>query len=98
MRGAVLLLEDLTERAQLEQDVETRANQLSALTEVSSRITASLDHSEVVSLALSAMERIIAYDTMTFWLRQENHLKLQGAQDYEDDTMPVGCTCQDRLA
>ena len=59
MRGAVLLLEDLTERAQLEQDVETRANQLAALTEVSSRITASLDHSEVVSLARDRGARTI---------------------------------------
>ncbi|MAS32469.1 MAG: hypothetical protein CL610_00595 [Anaerolineaceae bacterium] len=90
VRGAVLLLEDLTERAQLEQNVEARASQLSALTEVSSRITASLDHSEVVALALSVMDRIINYDTLTFWLRNGDYLVLQGAKDYEDDTMPVG--------
>jgi PAS domain S-box-containing protein len=90
VRGAVLLLEDLTERAQLESDLESRADQLAALTEVSSLITASLDHTEVVSLALSAMARIIAYDTLTFWLRRDDFLTLQGAKDYEDDTMPVG--------
>lgn len=90
VRGAVLLLEDLTERAQLEQDLEARAIQLDALTEVSSRITASLDHSEVVALALRVMDRIIEYDTLTFWLRTGDYLVLQGAKDYEDDTMPVG--------
>jgi PAS domain S-box-containing protein len=90
VRGAVLLLEDLTERAQLEQNLEARAMQLDALTEVSSRITASLDHSEVVALALSVMDRIVEYDTLTFWLRTGDYLVLQGAQDYEDDTMPVG--------
>jgi PAS domain S-box-containing protein len=90
VRGAVLLLEDLTERAKLEQNLEARAIQLDALTEVSSRITASLDHSEVVALALSVMDRIIEYDTLTFWLRTGDFLILQGAKDYEDDTMPVG--------
>ncbi len=90
VRGVVLLLEDLTERSQLEQDLQARAVQLSALTEVSSRITASLDHSEVVALALSVMDKIIAYDTLTFWLRDGDFLILQGAKDYEDDTMPVG--------
>jgi PAS domain S-box-containing protein len=90
VRGAVLLLEDLTERAQLEQDLEVRAVQLAALTEVSSRITASLDHTEVVALALSVMDKIIPYDTLTFWMRQGDYLVLQGAKDYEDDTMPVG--------
>ncbi len=89
-RGAVLLMEDLTERIQLEQDLEIRATQLSALTEVSSRITASLDHSEVVALALGVMDRILEYDTLTFWLRDGDYLVLQGAKDYEDDTMPVG--------
>ena len=90
VRGAVLLLEDLTERAQLESDLESRADQLRALTEVSSMITASLDHTEVVALALGAMRRIITYDTLTFWLRRDDFLILQGAKDYEDDTMPVG--------
>ncbi len=102
VRGAVLLLEDLTERAQLESDLEARADQLRALTEVSSLITASLDHTEVVALALSAMARIITYDTLTFWLRRDDFLVLQGAKDYEDDTMPVGAkvriSSHDRLS
>ncbi len=89
VRGVVLLVEDLTERALLEQDVEARASQLAALTEVSSRITASLDHSEVVALALSAMSQVIKYDTLTFWLRDGEFLYLRGAKDYEDETMPL---------
>ena len=89
VRGVVLLLEDLTERAQLEQDLEARASQLAALTEVSSRITSSLDHSEVVALALSSMGQVIQYDTLTFWLRDGEFLYLRGAKDYEDETMPL---------
>src|SRR5690606_10679052 len=52
-------------------------------------ITASLDYNEVVALALSEMERVIAYDTMTFWTRDGDLLMLQGAQDYQDDTIPT---------
>jgi PAS domain S-box-containing protein len=90
IRGVVLMVEDVTERAQLEHDLEARANQLSVLTEVSSRITASLDHTEVVALALSEMHRIVNYDTMTFWLRDGDYIILEAAKDYEDDTMPIG--------
>ncbi len=89
VRGVVLMVEDITERSRLEQDLQARANQLAALTEVSSRITASLDYNEVVALALSEMERVIAYDTMTFWTREGDLLLLQGAQDYQDDTIPT---------
>jgi len=91
-RGAVIMIDDVTERAQLEHDLEARANQLAALTEVSSRITASLDYGEVVALALSEMGRIVSFDTMTFWLRSGDSLTLEGAKDYEDDTIPVGVT------
>jgi PAS domain S-box-containing protein len=90
IRGVVLMVEDVTERARLEHDLEARANQLSVLTEVSSRITASLDHTEVVALALSEMHRIVTYDTMTFWLRDGDYIILEAAKDYEDDTMPIG--------
>ncbi len=87
--GLVIMVEDITERSQLEHDIEARALQLAALTEVSSRITASLDYNEVMNLALSEMERIIAFDTMTFWVREGDLLILQGAQDYQDDTIPA---------
>ncbi len=90
IRGVVLMVEDVTDRARLEHDLESRANQLSVLTEVSSRITASLDHTEVVALALSEMHRIVTYDTMTFWLRDGDYIILEAAKDYEDDTMPIG--------
>ncbi len=90
--GAVIMVDDVTERAQLEHDLEARANQLAVLTEVSSRITASLDYGEVVSLALSELSRIVSFDTMTFWLRSGDYLTLEGAKDYEDDTIPVGVT------
>jgi PAS domain S-box-containing protein len=102
VRGAVLLVEDVTERARLEQDLETRANQLAALTEVSSRITASLDRQAVMSLALGEMERVIAYDTMTLWTRKGDTLMFEGGRGYKDadfatPTTPIQINSHERL-
>ncbi len=78
VRGAVLLVEDVTERAALEQAMETRANQLAALTEVSMRISSSLERDEVIALALEEMGWIIPYDTMTIWRRNGSYMVLEG--------------------
>jgi PAS domain S-box-containing protein len=102
VRGAVLLVEDVTERTRLEQDLEARANQLAALTEVSSRITASLDRQAVMSLALGEMERVIAYDTMTLWTRKGEFLVFEGGRGFTDDDLvfparPVEIDSHERL-
>ncbi|MCU0479927.1 MAG: GAF domain-containing protein [Anaerolineae bacterium] len=81
VRGAVLLVEDVTEQAKLEQAMESRANQLSALTEVSSRITSSLERDEVVQLALEEMAWLIPYDVMTLWRRNGSYLVLEGSTE-----------------
>lgn len=77
VRGAVILVEDVTDRALLEQAMESRANQLGALTEVSSRITSSLEREEVVNLALEEMVWLIKYDTMTIWRRNGSYMVLE---------------------
>ncbi len=83
IRGAVLLVEDVTERALLERDLESRATQLGVLTEVSSRITASLNRDEVINLALGEIGRVIQFDTMTLWTRQGSRVALEGAVGFE---------------
>jgi PAS domain S-box-containing protein len=102
VRGAVLLVEDVTERARLEQDLEARANQLAALTEVSSRITASLDRQAVMSLGLGEMERVIAYDTMSLWTRKGETLIFEGGRGFKDadfatPTKPIQINSHERL-
>jgi len=84
VRGAVLLVEDVTERAELERAIENRANQLAALTEVSSRITASLEREEIVDLALEEMGWIISFDTMTMWRRTGSYMVLEGISGIEN--------------
>jgi len=79
IRGAVLLVEDVTEQTKLEQTIEARAKQLGALTEVSTRITASLERDEVIELALDEMGWIIPFDTMTMWRRNGSYMVLEGA-------------------
>lgn len=84
IRGAVLLVEDVTERAELERAIENRANQLAALTEVSTRITASLEREEVVDLALDEMGWIIPFDAMTIWRRTGSYMVLEGYSGIND--------------
>lgn len=79
IRGAVLLVEDVTERTKLEEAIEARANQLAALTEVSTRITASLERDEVIELAMDEMGWIIPFDAMTVWRRNGSFMVLEGA-------------------
>ncbi len=88
--GIVLLVEDITARAALEADVEVRARQLSVLTEVSSRLTATLEPSAVVQLLFNQLGRILNYDSATLWLRQEDRLVIQAARGYADAELLIG--------
>lgn len=88
VRGAVLLVEDVTERAELERAIENRANQLAALTEVSTRITASLEREEVIDLALDEMGWIIPFDTMTIWRRTGSYMVLEGSSGVNIPSTP----------
>ncbi len=83
VRGAVLLVEDVTERAQLEEAMEARANQLAALTAVSTRITATLEREEVITVSLQEMSQLIRYNTMTLWRRSGSSLVLLGTAGTE---------------
>jgi PAS domain S-box-containing protein len=90
VRGAVLLVDDVTERTKLEEAIESRANQLAALTEVSTRITASLERDEVIQLAMDEMGFIIPFDAMSMWRRNGSFMVLDGATGYEDFQVEIG--------
>lgn len=78
VRGAVMLIEDVTERSRLEQAIEARASQLAALTAVSTRITSSLEREEVNILALEELAWLIGHDTMSIWRRNGSFMVLEG--------------------
>ncbi|MAU08712.1 MAG: hypothetical protein CL607_02730 [Anaerolineaceae bacterium] len=77
IRGAVLLVEDISERAELEKAIESRANQLAALTEVSTRITASLERDEVIQMAIDEIGWIIPSDAVSLWRRIGSFMTLE---------------------
>jgi len=85
IKGAVLLVEDVTERTQLEKAIESRANQLAALTEVSTRITSSLERSEVVQIAMEEIGWIVPYDTLTVWRRVGAAMQLEGSTGFPQE-------------
>jgi PAS domain S-box-containing protein len=90
VRGAVLLVDDVTERTRLEQAIETRANQLAALTEVSTRITSLLERSEIINLAIEEMGWIIPFDSMTIWRRNGSFMVLEGATGFVNNRALLG--------
>ncbi|MDX1995417.1 MAG: GAF domain-containing protein [bacterium] len=83
VRGVVLLVENVTDQTRLEESVEQRAAQLSGLTEVSTRITSSLEREEVVTLALTEMGHLLGYDVMTLWRRNGSYMVLEGRSDLD---------------
>lgn len=86
VRGAVLLIDDVTDRARLEQDIAARAAQLAALTEISSRITAALRRDEVIALAFDEMQNVIGYDIMSLWWIEGDEVVLEAARGYTPET------------
>ncbi len=90
VNGIVLLAEDITEQAALEADIEARAQQLSVLTEVSGRLTATLEPHAVIQLLLDQLGRILSFDNATLWLRQDNKLVIRGARGYPDAESLIG--------
>lgn len=85
--GVVLLLEDITQRALLEADISNRAEQLSALTTVSSKMTETLQPDQVVEVVLDALDTVIPYDGVALWLidaEDSTSLQIVAARGFSD--------------
>ncbi len=84
--GIVVLVEDVTERVKLESDLAEHVMQMATLTEVSGQITATLDPQQVMDLILDALGRVIPYDGVALWLREEDaeELTIAAARGYQD--------------
>jgi PAS domain S-box-containing protein len=92
--GVVLLVEDVTARAQLEADVRERATQLQALTEASRVISSALREENVLALVLDQIARVVPYDSATLWLREGNFLRVSSARGFDDDSSQLGLVVQ----
>jgi PAS domain S-box-containing protein len=90
VNGAVALLEDMTQRARLEQDIALRGKQLAVLSDVSRIITSTLSVDDVVELVLDAIDRVVAYDSVALWLREGDSLRIVGARGYPDEEEMIG--------
>lgn len=97
VRGIVILVDDVTENTRLEKDVAQRAEQLAAITEVSSRITASLRRDEVISMALDEMKRVIGYDLAVLWKRDGDNLMMEATRGIDVSNSPVPISEHERL-
>ncbi|HVO42118.1 MAG TPA: GAF domain-containing protein, partial [Aggregatilineales bacterium] len=88
--GIVLLVEDVTEQAKLEADIQERAEQLSVLTEVSGKLTATLEPNAVVGLLLDELDRILDYDTAALWERAADKLVIRAVRGYANADQLIG--------
>ncbi|MCS6870547.1 MAG: GAF domain-containing protein [Anaerolineae bacterium] len=88
--GSVILVEDVTERTALEEDVARRAAQLATLTDISGQLTTVLETEALTRLVLEQLTRILEFDRATLWLRQANKLVIQAARGFGDDDALIG--------
>jgi PAS domain S-box-containing protein len=90
--GAVSLLEDVTQRIRLEEDIALRGQQLAVLSEVSRVITATLSADEVVNTVLNQAQKVLIHDRVALWLREQDGKKITiaGARGYDDDEAVLG--------
>jgi PAS domain S-box-containing protein len=77
--GAVVVIEDITERSKLERAIQVRADQLASLTEASNIVTASTERRDAIIAALVEMRKLLPYDDMTIWRRSGMTLTLEAA-------------------
>lgn len=97
IRGMVILVDDVTERTRLQKDLASRAEQLAAITEVSSRVTAALNRDQVITLGLDEMQRVIGYDLAVLWRREGTDLIMDAARGVDLSPTPVPISEHDRL-
>ncbi len=83
------------ESASLQAFNAQRADQLSALTEVSSEMTASLNVDEVVESVMEHIGRVLPYDSMALWLREGDGLRIAAADGYEEDMRGISISLAD---
>ncbi|NDJ74645.1 MAG: GAF domain-containing protein, partial [Chloroflexi bacterium] len=88
--GIVILVEDVTERARLEADLNARAIQMAALSEVSGQITSTLEPDQVINLILDALGRVIPFDGVSLWqlTPEQDELSIIAARGYDAPGTP----------
>ncbi len=80
------------ENARLYQAAENRANQLQALSNVSTTLTTTLEPDDLINSLLDKLENVVPYETGTLWLREGEILKIQATRGFDSDQELVGIT------
>jgi PAS domain S-box-containing protein len=84
--GAVILVEDVTERYKLEADLKRSNEQLNTLTEVSGQLASLLEPGEIAERIFDHLSTFVAYDRGTLWIRRGDRLIIAAARGFPDDS------------
>ncbi|HUG35120.1 MAG TPA: GAF domain-containing protein [Anaerolineales bacterium] len=80
------------QNVRLVRTTQERATQLQALTDAATRLTSSLQSSELVASLLDQLEPVIPFDTATLWLRERDRLTVAAARGFPDTERRLGLT------
>ncbi|MBN1963422.1 MAG: GAF domain-containing protein, partial [Anaerolineae bacterium] len=71
------------ETRELQHHTAERAEQLAAITDISSRLTATLEPDDVIELVLDYLGAVLPYEGVTLWLRDGGDLRIAAARGYD---------------
>lgn len=78
------------ENVRLVHALTERAGQLEGLNDVSTAMTSSLRSDQLVSALLDQLNSVLPFDTVTLWLRDQDHLTVASARGFPDAEKRLG--------
>ena len=70
--------------ARLVETVSERGDQLEALTQVSSEMTAVLDRDAIINAVLDHLSRVVAFDSVALWLKDGDQLRVAAVRGFAE--------------
>ncbi|TFG48178.1 MAG: PAS domain S-box protein [Anaerolineales bacterium] len=84
--------QDITERIQIRESIQTYADQLEALHEVTKSLSSTLSLHELLNLILVKLEQTLAFDSASIFLYENEELRIETVHNHPHPELVVGKT------
>ncbi|MCJ7733775.1 MAG: PAS domain S-box protein, partial [Anaerolineales bacterium] len=84
--------QDITERIQIREGIQTYADQLEALHEVTKSLSSTLSLQELLNLILVKLEQTLAFDSASIFLYENEELRIETVHNHPHPELVVGKT------